>query len=60
MASVFDEQRRQITGSRLNVGLDRVRAQGKKPERPKESAKTENASEGWDGVWNLAFRSMVR
>jgi DNA invertase Pin-like site-specific DNA recombinase len=43
MASVFGEQERQIIRSRVNAGLDRVRAQGKKLGRPKVSPKTEDA-----------------
>ena len=37
MASVFGEQERHITRSRVNAGLDRVGAQGKKLGRPKVS-----------------------
>ena len=37
MASVFGEQERHIIRSRVNAGLDRVRAQGKKLGRPKVS-----------------------
>jgi DNA invertase Pin-like site-specific DNA recombinase len=43
MASVFGEQERQIITSRINAGLDRVRAQGKKLGRPKVPAKVETA-----------------
>src|ERR1700722_16717928 len=44
MASVFGEQERQIIRSRINAGLDRVRAQGlKKLGRPKVPAKVEEA-----------------
>ena len=43
MASVFGEQERHIIRSRVNAGLDRVRAQGKKLGRPKVSAKIEAA-----------------
>jgi DNA invertase Pin-like site-specific DNA recombinase len=43
MASVFGEQERHIIRSRVNAGLDRVRAQGKKLGRPKASSKTEDA-----------------
>jgi DNA invertase Pin-like site-specific DNA recombinase len=51
MASVFSEQERQIIRSRVNAGLDRVRAQGKKRGRPKvppkvEAAIRENSSVG--------------
>ena len=42
-ASVFGEQERYIIRSRVNAGLDRVRAQGKKLGRPKVSAKIEAA-----------------
>ena len=43
MASVFGEQERHITRSRVNAGLDRVGAQGKKLGRPKVSSKIEDA-----------------
>ena len=43
MASVFGEQERDIIRSRVNAGLDRVRAQGKKLGRPKVLAKIEAA-----------------
>ena len=43
MASVFGEQEREIIRSRVNAGLDRVRAQGKKLGRPKVPAKVEAA-----------------
>ena len=43
MASVFGEQERQITRSRVLAGLDRVRQQGKKLGRPKVSPKIEKA-----------------
>jgi DNA invertase Pin-like site-specific DNA recombinase len=43
MASVFGEQERQIIRSRVNAGLDRVRAQGKKLGRPKVSPRIETA-----------------
>jgi DNA invertase Pin-like site-specific DNA recombinase len=43
MASVFGEQERHIIRSRVNAGLDRVRAQGKKLGRPKVSPKIEAA-----------------
>ena len=43
MASVFGEQERQIIRNRVNAGLDRVRAQGKKLGRPKVPAKVEEA-----------------
>jgi DNA invertase Pin-like site-specific DNA recombinase len=42
-ARVFGEQERYIIRSRVNAGLDRVRAQGKKLGRPKVSAKIEAA-----------------
>jgi DNA invertase Pin-like site-specific DNA recombinase len=43
MASVFGEQERQIITSRINAGLDRVRAQGKTLGRPKVPPKVEAA-----------------
>ena len=43
MASVFGEQERQIIRSRVNAGLDRVRAQGKRLGRPKVPPVVENA-----------------
>jgi DNA invertase Pin-like site-specific DNA recombinase len=69
MASVFGEQERQIIRSRVNAGLDRVRAQGKNLGRPKgvgedrgrhqeaserRQRHPQGASAGWMRQWHRA------